>query len=1838
MAKPPTFGQKKLPDPTTYTGIGGRSIALGDLGLLTQNDVALLQANSNQQYVNAARALLNPFQMGDFQRWAVSNPTMDPRAYWPLASGGVDPFSDQGKAIAKASNAATVNTGAFDLPTNSPVTPSASPQTVATAPGGTFGQPVSPFPQPQDGPVAPQTGGGPLTDVLNSVGGMVKQGWDSTSSTAATGIRAAQYALQTPYDAGQAVLRTNIGEAAKQMEIAKSMGLSRQEALVAFPNIDAQTQTLAGKDLYATAAGAGTPDMPNEAVDNRNFFQKAVGIVQDAMNAQSGNAPVGLSYDTLPDERKAIVDQARAAWTKQAGSVGDYLSTIKDQTPAGVIGNDPTLLTNDKGLLASNPNVAAKTENASVTTYDMRTPEEVAKGIQPIGWTPGRGVAGLYYSPDEQAFHTMSGILDFGVNLTSDPVNLIPLNAPEKATKGLASGTAKLVDALGGDASRVPYAIDRGMQIGGKKVAVQTSLPRFGSTGSGYMAAREAARGKDVVDALKIDMKVADPDVLARAAAKDAKEGIPAAYSTRVTPEGTVTTPHGNFVANKAAWDFLNSGRGNALVNDLVNETSTATIWARSGRKMDVDLAESLAKASSPEEVRAILGTRLGMDLADPASLRNFGSMAPPIFKNQALNDHPLWNWLRKAPQQVAIDLEDRDQTITQLERFARGARMPWEAIQPHLDNIMAAKDSVDRYKTIYGDSETGAGGLMDAVAKHLVNDVGISEARAKQVTRAFEGGLDPSQRNHVNAGIADVFGAGDDGSVGSAMLTSEFLNRAAVLPDYRTIRQLGSAVANLERKLGGSSMRESDAALAIRRKVNEATTIWKSAVLVRPAYVAREVGEMLFSSSLAGYDSAITHPARFASLVFGAMAQKDATSLYGRVAKAAQTGLIPASVEDKIAMKVGVSQATGDTMQKIGARAYQAGASALYGTAAAPKAFLDQSGATALMDWLHHRQGLSELVPSMSQSWARVNGDPLLGALNDALRGGSDPIPTLYDGLNAGAEMNLMIDQRLGGTAKHGIGVASRDDIATHDAYINGLIDKIAKMSRDPDMRNIANPEMDPAQVLQHFRASGSRDLKAKAQPTHFAGRTDQDYLDGYRKVLSTITGNDEDLVKAVLDGNFSGVPLTRKNSGLRQHIADMLTDDTRKTSLPESVRYDKADFSGEIRNYLDEKINQFFMATGEVSDLFARVPMFREAYANHVEHLAPEMSPAAKATIVANLRNAGDVKLARRVQNLKANGTLGVEDIDHIAGNYARSEMKRIFYNAHEQQNYAVALRAIMPFAQATFNTFRRWGEFSLRNPQLMYRTVKPLVNGQSSDSASIYGALGSLYGDPSNALYDPSTYSYSSPDTRAASGQGFFFTDQYGDQKFAYPMIGPLGQFFGIPGGALPTSSLSGLNVAGTTLQPGAGWLLTLPASMMSAPQEWLTDKGFVGDSMRFMFPYGLPQGTPADKLLQAFSPSWFAKMSKASDEVSALPNMTTKIMPVVMANGKYDLSSTADQNRLVNDSTNVATRLWIWNAIMGSITPSSINTTVAVPEAPTSQPAVGTDVLSNPEKSKIVNAMAASGPEGPEAATRFILQDLLHQEWNKYTSAPGADGYRNGMLAFVHDYGPAALMSVLPRSTGTNQATNDLWQFRTDHKDTYNSFNQVIGLFFAGASGGTTGTGTTDYADPLYAAQKASGERTVTDPEVFLHNALNQWGWMIWNPKATEIETSNMSPAEQSAAKADVAEQITKLTGGYWSRNPTHPDQTARQLEQVQQALLDPTMQTLGSAKYVGEYMNERDKVLAQAKARGTGQSLTSQQNADLAQHLVDYAISLNKQDPTGGFSNMWHRLLVNELGG
>ena len=1745
-----------------------------DLTDLMDSDGHIINGYTSRQTVRAQSMFMFPKQIKAFQNWATRHPTADPRAYGPLATMAMSPDNPQADAVGVASVADQVSDGTYGMVAGSnQSTPQAMDRTANPAAiaapaetdawsGGLFGDAKH---------IAGNIFGATTNRLSNEFPRPVKDA-----------VRNTLTAASAPIEASTAFFRSAIGDEADTDKLLEPFGLSGDEARIV-------KDTSARKDAGVASA------------DSMDFG----GIGSGGAGSFGGSKKP--TFESLSKDRQRVVVEAMRVYDPAAAEkFKEFFPEVWSQTTLSQVVKDPSLALKtvnkqtgaperDTGWLPNKVAVAAAEKNA-VKAYNITTLDEAARGISPTAWTWGRGLAHVWYDQDETGFNAMSGTVDFGLSLTTDPMNLVPLGAVAKAPRLLGKG---LEAVSGGRVVTQGLRTARAFEVGGDKVAVAVPTQRFTKVGrvDNPMAAAVRARPGAAFDQVW-DAKTATVKAVPRwrravdEGAKKVTDPVLDEVIDANTGLVSVKGGHSRYLMNQNAWTWLQTGRGARVVDSLAGESSAGRIWLQSNRKIDMALAKELADADNPAAIRAILGTRMGAELHSIDDLGAIGR-APTMFKQVlggkygeagslldqgALSDSALRRPFRKTPNTGAgVDLEDLDHTAVQLDRWMRGSRI-FDADETAgvIDQLASATTGVQRYEIIYG-----KGGMLDRAADKLVKEHNIDAGYARRLTRAFQGGMNAEERMWMDQDLLDgTAGAvSRTGDVGKPLLESEQLSRVALLPEYRAMARTTDSLSRIEAAMRRGSINDKQ---FLTRKRNAAsdfmfstTSRWRESVLIRPAYVFREIGEMAVAMSLGGYQGAFTHPARFATNIFIASQAQYANRLMAKV-------LQEMTASGKIAQKTAI-------------------------------------------EYMEHSEAMARLLPGVDLNQARITGKLMYENVNK-IKESPDPgkMLELRDALSdsmGSVVGNKLLDASTAKAGSRGVAVALRDDLAHRNMYVNALGDKLRKAWTDRDMRNMADPDMDATQRLEAFR-TGTKQMKSEMRPDLLDGtdQADEAYLDLYKQMLMRVTVGQSDILEVVKTGKFKGEKAFIHNADGTQTISrelanrlnEVIDDPNLAAQLPNALHYlDQKAFLG--RGPWASMTKWFFEGTAELSDVFARGPLFREAYAARVKELVPDMTPEAKHVAVRNLRAAGDIKLAREIQAIPIgkNGTLNVREVEGIAMGFAGREAQRVFYDAHERQNYALAARTIAPFAQATFNTFRRWGQMSLQNPQLMYRTAKPLIALNDPGSAAIYDIASAMYGGDA-------AQQYFTPGRAEGNVDGFFFTDQYGDRKFAFPGVGNLVSLIpGAPDDFQAIGSAGGLNVAGQTPNPGMGPTLTFAASMFAA--QSIHEDSAKGHVMRYLFPFPLSNGSMVEKAYAAFTPTWARKVQSATDE-DHIAGMSVRLMGVLAASGEYDLANTGDRRRMANDATQLAGRLSIADAMMSFFLPTGGTST--------GSQAVGSDKGDN----------LSTPVDEAVAERRIMLQDRLMVEFRKYT----ADDYNQGVAQFVDDYGRNALFAVLPSTTSADgedmpAASNDIWEFRSSEPDAYTEFSPVLGLFFAG--GDPTGT----FSKELYAWQKGTGERrkkTGLEAQDSVNNAM---GWMIWEQqsKAFDVDQTGWSEGQRDALQRQASETKDAIKAQFpgWTGTQTDPSAFPKQIDRLKDAVEDERIQTLPSTKFIADYLATRDDAIESLRAQTGSSDLSTQAAIDGGQRdmLLSVASRFNRDDKSGGFHNAWIRLLSDEFG-
>ena len=264
--------------------------------------------------------------------------------------------------------------------------------------------------------------------------------------------------------------------------------------------------------------------------------------------------------------------------------------------------------------------------------------------------------------------------------------------------------------------------------------------------------------------------------------------------------------------------------------------------------------------------------------------------------------------------------------------------------------------------------------------------------------------------------------------------------------------------------------------------------------------------------------------------------------------------------------------------------------------------------------------------------------------------------------------------------------------------------------------------------------------------------------------------------------------------------------------------------------------------------------------------------------------------------------------KEIDEIAKAYALEETKRLLYDLDKRGQITDALRLVFPFGEAYKEILTTQFRLMKNNPQKL-RKATLAIEGAREDS--IFGS------DPNN-------------------NEGFFAKDPLTGEEM-YNFADPGGIISGLVVGDTVENSSVRLNLKGytrnlnmmtTTILPGVGPLVQIPASLFSSATEFTK----MGD---LLFPYGRPEvraglagvldipkaiaaaSIPSymKKLLSSVSPNPSGlgmpdKLDVGSDPAGALASTTKDILKVRAYAGTADFSTLEAQNDEIKSAVRAA----------------------------------------------------------------------------------------------------------------------------------------------------------------------------------------------------------------------------------------------------------------------------------------------------------------------------------------
>lgn len=309
---------------------------------------------------------------------------------------------------------------------------------------------------------------------------------------------------------------------------------------------------------------------------------------------------------------------------------------------------------------------------------------------------------------------------------------------------------------------------------------------------------------------------------------------------------------------------FLSSSMAAPAIDALAQITDWKQIWrlgkARGGRGgFTVEQSKALAAASNREEVLSAIapyiakgevvagvldvGTATGKAVKTMLNSRIVpGKVAQVVHSVKGLGARglrkmPWYNKVVKAystvtPTGKAIHSSDKDALIDAIYSYGRVTNVA-ESKLDELADIVALTDDASEA------GFTASGKLFDEILAANIDKTWVNEELLTELTRIFrngrtEMGLYWANRHAAGAKLDYIMSNGKKVTISGPHLDSEYLNSVVYFPDAREIL---SAISNIN-KLG-------PLVPETRRLLDLATnTIWKRIVLIRPAYILRNIAE----------------------------------------------------------------------------------------------------------------------------------------------------------------------------------------------------------------------------------------------------------------------------------------------------------------------------------------------------------------------------------------------------------------------------------------------------------------------------------------------------------------------------------------------------------------------------------------------------------------------------------------------------------------------------------------------------------------------------------------------------------------------------------------------------------------------------------------------------------------------------------------------------------------------------------------------------------------------------------------------------------------------------------
>lgn len=1257
---------------------------------------------------------------------------------------------------------------------------------------------------------------------------------------------------------------------------------------------------------------------------------------------------------------------------------------------------------------------------------------------------------------------------------------------------------------------------------------------------------------------------------------------------------------------------FILGKNGDRVAEIVAKIESPVEIHKLFGRKLEADIVNDIAKATTADQVKRIflnyLNANIDINVARSMSLKMeaAGMSGSPLAKLvhpvnlQAVRTVRLFEekFNRMYVRAAVYNLHDTTQLVNGIEDWATSIRQlsTWRSMsvgmKSQLDDIISttqhslfASESVQERGQII---ENAAARLQDTIARGLgITDEAVLDTlkRALRVDGKEKIGTSKYSVNETafNRGPDFIKEAGETVQLQKGLHPWQVMQDTVRLPDTRHIEAI-----LVKYKASVSIIGKAE---ALEFAAQEFGSLWRTAQLAfRGAYILRNIGEMQVRSYLGGSNTLLNTPLQFFAMVAGnpeggsfgrflanrAKYQKDA---FGNNFKAFEK-----SLEDP-----NIDRSTLDAMfqyQRWMHRDMSAGDYRLGSTSPGFEKNYDV-----------RLPGNPDYFMGLGFTLSRMATDSLDSAVAKLVFNNADEttkrafvdnmINTLDNKQNPLHELSMGLFRKSNDLMKIIFKNPKLENKAELLAPSNFNADEIYRYLFDTTEGtfSVAN---------ELISVAGTGPLSKHIQDILMTGET-----------LVSKGGKTTRITVPWLEGNLSGKLLEKREDDFKKLLA--------RTFSPEDLVGSrvlvahKSMLPNEGTDFMKKSTTWFFQLSTKLENVANFGPEYQQAYwakifKYHKLLSNNELEQLYKASVNAlnpSLLSLGgrEVPLGRvhpivkgirkELDNRSATGYVdkplaSLEQISSLAAKKAGEHISNLFYDAHNQRQWANAWRLIFPFAQAQYNTLITWAKLVNQNPIKVYRFGK---------------AFDALTRPGTNVIYDITGLTHD-------ANQGYFYTDPNDpkkQKKFKIPLAGNVigmlaGRGISAKNALEISSPVSSLNVAFgqvNPLVPGVGsagniFYQATRASHMFGP-GW--------DLLRNVLqPFG--QTDPYSLVL----PAWLRKTFLYSLGNEAQSQSNTKDWAAYLAStGRYGdnaLMDTASRNSLFNDAQTMSGFAGFFTALFQNISPST------------------------PQQEVL------SSFKTPENKTKFMTLTLLYNDYKNISDRYPGD-VQKAQREFADQYGINNLLVLLGSTNrGVTQGTQDAWTFLNENPNAAKKYSlggpDIIPYFFPGG----------EFSSKYYQWQQSTGSRTKLTADQLNQQSAS----LVYSMMQSAISQKMVDNGYPQSWYNDQIENLNKQFGGAKPPEAIIAGSVEEKIARIGKALQDPTMASspvYNDAKrfydqYNLYYQALKDKTGAVTPSFQTNDWTTTQYRTILTD-LADQIIAANPS-----FASMYYNVFYSQL--